>query len=61
MFPRLYFLSNEVLLYVYGNHKTVIDTIKEGTQRTFVSTLFQGVEKLVISGQRNQVTDLISR
>lgn len=39
----------------------MIDTIKEGVERTFISLIFQGVEKLLISGQRNQITDMISR
>lgn len=43
-FPRLYFLSNEELIDIYGRSDDLIDMIIDGKALTFLQNLFEGID-----------------
>jgi hypothetical protein len=47
-FPRLFFLSNEELIDIFGRGPDLVESIVEGYgSSSFITNLFEGVESLV--------------
>jgi hypothetical protein len=42
-FPRLYFLSNEELLIIYGKQKEIVHELIHGQEKSFINTIYQGI------------------
>jgi hypothetical protein len=59
-FGRLYFVSNEELLDVFGKTDKVVEDITEGKDNTFLTSMFEGVEKVVIDEKTQDVTGVVS-
>ena len=51
-FPRLFFLSNEELIDIYGRSDELIDELIQGKQLTFLQNLFEGIDMLEVSQTR---------
>lgn len=43
-FPRLYFLSNEELIDIFGRGAELVDSMISGESKTFITNLFEGVD-----------------
>jgi hypothetical protein len=55
-FPRLYFLSNEEMLTIYGQKEQTMRSLMVGTPKTFLTTIFAGIEKVIIDQRTNDIT-----
>lgn len=51
-FPRLFFLSNEELIDIFGRSDDLIDMLMEGQQLTFLQNLFEGIDMLQVSSSK---------
>jgi hypothetical protein len=62
-FPRLYFLSNEEIVEIFGLDKLVNASkgTKEAPRRTFIANLFEGVETLKFRDADLAITGLKSK
>ena len=60
-FPRLYFLSNEELIDIYGRSDDLIDMIIEGHALTFLQNLFEGIDQLAIDESTRKIEGLWSK
>ncbi len=54
-FPRLYFVSNEELLFIYGKQTECIDQLIQGEEKTFIQTIYQGVIQLRFNQERRVI------
>lgn len=54
-FPRLYFLSNEELLIIYGKQKEVVADLVAGQEKSFINTIYQGIIKLKFNKQKQVI------
>ena len=58
-FPRLFFLSNEELIEIFGQGPNLVDSIQEGTSSTaFISNLFEGVDHVLFEDQSQDITHM---
>ena len=62
-FPRLYFLSNEEIVEIFGIDKLIEASkgAKDASRRTFISNLFEGVETLKFRNNDFAVSGLRSK
>lgn len=62
-FPRLYFLSNEEIVEIFGLDKLFNASIgvKDAANRTFISNLFEGVNALRFRENDYSITGLESK
>ena len=60
-FPRLYFLSNEELIDIFGKGAELVNCMISGESMGFISNLFEGVSELVFREPDQHVTHMISR
>jgi hypothetical protein len=59
-FPRLYFLSNEELIDIYGRADDLIDMLMAGQSLTFLQHLVEGVDQLEIDEITRKITGIWS-
>ena len=52
-FPRLFFLSNEELIDIFGRGEELISSMIQGDSQAFVSTMFEGVHRLMFNSSHN--------
>lgn len=43
-FPRLFFLSNEELIDIFGKGPDLIDSIIEDESKSFINNIFEGID-----------------
>jgi len=48
-FPRLFFLSNEELVDIFGKGAELVETMIEEDNKGFVSNLFEGIDNIVFN------------
>ena len=49
-FPRLYFLSNEELIEIYGKSSEGVQNMKlDGSGQNFLSRIFEGLDRIVLN------------
>ena len=51
-FPRLFFLSNEELIDIFGRSDDLIEMLMDGQQLTFLQNLFEGIDMLQVSSSK---------
>jgi dynein heavy chain len=59
-FPRLYFLSNEELIDIFGRGPDLIDELMENKNKAFLINLFEGIDQVQFS-EYQEITHMISR
>jgi len=61
-FPRLFFLSNEELIDIFGAGPELVESIVEGeTNASFVTSLFEGIDSLSFHDVTWAITAIHSR
>lgn len=61
-FPRLFFLSNEELIEIFGQGPNLVESILEGTSSTaFISNLFEGVDHVTFRETAEDITHMFSK
>ncbi len=62
-FPRLYFLSNEEIVEIFGIDKLIGASkgVKDAPKRTFITNLFEGVETLKFKDNDQAILGLRSK
>jgi len=60
-FPRLYFLSNEELIDIFGRGCELVPSMISGECMGFISNLFEGIEQLLFRDDNYDVSHMISR
>ncbi len=58
LFSRLYFVSDEELLDIYGRQQEILDMMVDGTERHFLSTIYQGIIKLVFNPKTKSIISI---
>ena len=58
-FPRLFFLSNEELIDIFGRGPQLVESLMEGASQGFVTNLFEGVVRFHEVSQ--EIIHLLSR
>ena len=48
-FPRLFFLSNEELIDIFGKGPMLVESIIENPSRSFIQNIFEGIDQVVFS------------
>ena len=60
-FPRLFFLSNEELIDIFGKGADLVDSMVSGESKGFIGNLFEGAEKVRFEQLSQEVTHMISK
>ena len=60
-FPRLYFLSNEELIDIFGRGCELVNSMISGECMGFISNLFEGIEQLLFREGSLEVSHMISK
>jgi hypothetical protein len=60
-FPRLFFLSNEELIDIFGRGPQLVESLMEGASQGFVTNLFEGVEAVRFHEVSQEIIHLLSR
>ena len=60
-FPRLYFISNEELIDIFGRSDDIISKMIEGRPAAFLQNLFEGVNILKINSGSRKIYALSSK
>ena len=60
-FPRLYFLSNEELIDIFGKGADLVNCMISGESMGFISNLFERIGQLVFADREQEVTKMVSR
>lgn len=59
-FPRLFFLSNEELIDIFGKGPMLVETLIEDPSRSFIQNIFEGIDYIVFN-EGLDITHMISR
>ena len=60
-FPRLFFISNEELIDLFGKADKIIDQLARGIPQAFLSQLFEGIEKLKVETSSKRLVGMASK
>ena len=60
-FPRLYFISNEELIDIFGRADEIIDHLVQGRSQAFLQSLFEGVDSLRVNPQARSINGMCSK
>lgn len=60
-FPRLFFLSNEELIDIFGKGPQLVESMIEGASQGFVSNLFEGVDTVRFHEVSQEITHMLSK
>jgi dynein heavy chain len=59
-FPRLFFLSNEELIEIFGKGNMLVQSMREDESKSFIGNIFEGVDK-VIFGSNEELSHMVSK
>ena len=61
-YPRLFFLSNEELIEIFGRGAGLVGSMLNGENQGFISNLFEGVDHVIFSDSKEQeITHITSK
>lgn len=60
-FPRLFFLSNEELIDIFGKGPMLVDFLLEDESKSFIGNIFEGVDRVRFSEGAQDLTHIISK
>mmetsp|Transcript_42572 Transcript_42572/g.65297 ORF Transcript_42572/g.65297 Transcript_42572/m.65297 type:complete len:164 (+) Transcript_42572:276-767(+) len=60
-FPRLFFLSNEELVDIFGKGHDLVEIMIEEDNKGFVSNLFEGIEDITFNETTLEITHMVSK
>ena len=60
-FPRLYFISNEELIDVYGKSEIIISDLIKGKPLAFLQNLFEGVDIVKVNASTRKIYAMCSK
>ena len=60
-FPRLFFLSNEELIDIFGKGPQLVESMIDGASQGFVSNLFEGVDVVRFHEITQEITHMLSK
>ena len=60
-FPRLYFISNEELIDVFGRADEIVDQLAAGKQQAFLQSLFEGIDGVRVNAATRSITGMVSK
>ena len=60
-FPRLFFLSNEELIDIFGKGPLLVDSILEGGSQAFITNLFEGVDSVRFHEVSQDISHMLSK
>lgn len=60
-FPRLYFISNEELIDVFGRCDNVITDLIDGKPQAFLTNLFEGIDILKVNAGTRKIYSMVSK
>lgn len=60
-FPRLFFLSNEELIEIFGQGIELVRSMSRGESQAFINTLFEGVNRLQFDPATFNLSHIISK
>ena len=60
-FPRLFFLSNEELIDIFGKGSTLVESMIEGDTKGFITNLFEGVDEVRFVPITQDISHMISK
>jgi dynein heavy chain len=60
-FPRLFFLSNEELIDIFGKGASLVESMIEGDTKGFITNLFEGVDSVRFHEQSQDITHMLSK
>lgn len=60
-FPRLFFISNEEIMTIFGKAEQIIDQLIEGTPQAFLVQLFEGIDKLNVDPKTKRIVSMVSK
>jgi hypothetical protein len=60
-FPRLFFISNEELIELFGKAEKIIELLIQGRPQAFLHQLYEGIEKLKVDPATKRITAMVSK
>lgn len=60
-FARLYFISNEEMIDIFGKSAEIVDKMIAGKQQAFLHSLFEGIDKLEVSSESRRIQGMYSK
>ena len=60
-FGRLYFISNEEMIDIFGKSEELINKLIDGKQQAFLHNLFEGIDTLQVSSESRRIQGLYSK
>lgn len=60
-FPRLFFLSNEELIDIFGKGPQLVETIMDGGSSAFITNLFEGIDAVRFHEVTQEITEMLSK
>lgn len=57
-FPRLFFLSNEELIDIFGKGDSLVESMLEGESKGFITNLFEGVDNVVFHETSHDISHM---
>jgi hypothetical protein len=59
-FPRLFFLSNEELIDIFGKGTELVDSMVNGDAKGFIANLFEGIDHVKFHPTTSAITHMVS-
>ena len=60
-FPRMFFLSNEELIDIFGKGPDLVEAIVSENHKGFIQNIFEGIEKIEFHEITGEVTAMVSK
>jgi hypothetical protein len=60
-FPRLFFLSNEELIEIFGKGNMLVQSIEEDESKSFIGNIFEGVDRVIFAPIQEDLSHMVSK